>query len=48
MLNREKVLEIISELKLEEYQKPAVPYIIGIFLFVFSIIGLVSLSYLLF
>ena len=48
MLNKEKLLEIISELKLEENQKPAVPYIIGIFLFVFPIIGLVSLSYLLF
>ena len=36
MLNKEKLLEIISELKLEENQKPAVPYIIGIF-FLFSL-----------
>ena len=34
--------EILSQFKLEPNEMEALPYIIGIFLFVFSIVGLVS------
>tara|TARA_B110000014_G_C20068710_1_gene557151 strand:+ start:925 stop:1062 length:138 start_codon:yes stop_codon:yes gene_type:complete len=42
------IKEILSQFKLEPNEMEAVPYIIGIFLFVFTIVGLVSISYLLF
>tara|TARA_Y100001970_G_scaffold290972_1_gene426476 strand:- start:1921 stop:2061 length:141 start_codon:yes stop_codon:yes gene_type:complete len=43
-----KLKELMDTYKLEEYELVAVPYIIGIFIFIFSIVGLVSLSYILF
>tara|TARA_Y100001970_G_scaffold160497_1_gene196329 strand:+ start:659 stop:808 length:150 start_codon:yes stop_codon:yes gene_type:complete len=44
----EEIKKILEQFQLKEKQWLAVPYIIGIFLFVFSIIGLVLLSYVLF
>jgi len=43
-----KAQEFLEKYKLEENELEALPYILGIFGFIFFLVGLISLSYLLF
>lgn len=43
-----KLKDLISTYKLEDHESSSVPYIVGIFLYIFFVVGFVSLSYLLF
>jgi|TARA_B100000959_G_scaffold64458_1_gene68161 hypothetical protein len=43
-----KLKDLIDTYKLEDHESAAVPYIVGIFLFIFFVVGWAALSYLLF
>ena len=43
-----KAQEFLEKYKLEENELEALPYVLGIFGFIFYLVGLISLSYLLF
>ena len=43
-----KLKDLISAYKLEDHESAAVPYIVGIFLFIFFVVGWAALSHLLF